>query len=663
LTLLVAALVTLVAGGVLALMATRWPAVASVLGVGSAIAGCALGEAHAITVLHDGATGALALRWEIPYGLLRIQTDALSAFFLVPLFGLGALAALYGGGYMRAYAPRKALGPAWLAYNALLASMVLVLVARQALLFLVAWESMVLFSYVCVTFDYEDREVARAGWVYLIASHVGTAALLALFLLYGRQAHGFDFVAMRDASPSRGMSTLLAALALLGFGVKAGFVPLHVWLPEAHAAAPSHVSALMSGVLVNMGLYGVLRTLVLLGTPPGWMGPALMGIGLAGAMFGIVLASYQRDVKRVLAYSTIENLGLITLALGVAMWGWASGRPQVAALAVAGALLHVWNHTMMKGLLFLGAGSVLHGAGTKDLERLGGVMKRMPRTGSLLVLGSVAIAGLPPLNGFVSEWLLYLALMILTVSSTAGVSVLSMLIVGGVSLVGALAGLAFVRTVGTALLGQPRSEHAENAHESPATMVAPMTVLALGCVGVGLMPQQVLASVGPVADRILGGPNVLSAAGAPLGALAGVNAIVWGAVIAGVALASWMYRRRTVASDGTWGCGYAMPTARIQYTARSFSETLSEHLLPAPLRPRVSAPAPPALFPAPGAFASDCADPMTRGLYEPFLERWADRFARLRWMQQGLLHVYLLYVLVALLVGLAWSSIASWGAG
>ncbi len=292
-TLLVASFGTLVGGGLLALCGSRSAQLSSALGAVTAIVGCILGEAYALAALWTGEGGALALRWEVPYGRLRIEADALSAFFLVPIFGLGALAALYGAGYLGTSRKRRALGPAWLAFNWLLASMALVVVARQAVLFLVAWEVMSLCAYVCITLDREDSDVARAGWVYLIASHVAAAVLIALFLVFGRQAGSFDFEAFREASPTPLVTGLLATMALVGFGIKAGFVPLHVWLPEAHAAAPSHVSALMSGVLIKMGLYGVLRTLLLLRAPPPWIGPVLGVFGLAGAVTGIALASYQ----------------------------------------------------------------------------------------------------------------------------------------------------------------------------------------------------------------------------------------------------------------------------------------------------------------------------------------------------------------------------------
>ncbi|HEY8089128.1 MAG TPA: proton-conducting transporter membrane subunit, partial [Polyangiaceae bacterium] len=310
--------------------------------------------------------------------------------------------------------------------------------------------------------------------------------------------------------------------------------------------------------------------------------------------------------------------------------------------------------------MFLAAGSVLHGTGTKDLERLGGAMQRMPRTGSLMLLGALAIAGLPPLNGFVSEWLLYLALMQTGIASAGAVAVLALVVVGVVSLVGALAGLAFVRLIGVALLGQARSEQASRAHESSLWMVLPMTVLALACAAVGVFPLAVLRAMSTAADELLGGRAILAAADAPLGTLGALNAAIWCVVAAGGVAATLLVRGRHNATGATWGCGYASPTPRMQYTASAFSEAMSERLIPRSLRPRLSVSRPDGFFPGPASFTADCRDPATRGFYEPFLGRWGDRFSRLRWMQQGMLHVYLIYVLAALLLGLAWSSIASW---
>jgi formate hydrogenlyase subunit 3/multisubunit Na+/H+ antiporter MnhD subunit len=661
-TLLVAAVVILVASGLAALALSRWPAVSSAVGALGVVAGAVAGEVQAVGALAGGGSaspsGGLSLGWSVPYGAIRIAVDPLSAFFLVPVFGLSGLAAPYGMRYLLAFRAKKALGPAWFAFNLLVAAMAVVVVARQAVLFLVAWEVMSLAAFVLVAFEHEQPDVRRAGWVFLLAAHVGTAFLVALFLVLGVRAGSFDFEAMRAATPpGAGLAALLFALAFLGFGVKAGFVPLHVWLPEAHAAAPSHVSAVMSGVLIKMGIYGILRVLPLLGRPAPWWGPFLMAVGLVGALVGISLALVQRDLKRVLAYSSVENVGIITLGLGTGLWGWTSGQPAVAMLGLVGGLVHVINHTLIKGLLFLGAGSVVHGCGTRDMERLGGVMKRMPLTGPLLLLGAVALSALPPMNVFVSEWLVYLGLIQGAMTGTGAQVVVALLAVGAVSLVGGLAVLCFVRLVGIVLLGEPRSDHARHAHESPASMTAPMALLGLAGIAVGVVPLALVTPAARVAAELLGTEIPWTAPVSTIGVLDAALLIVIGAC----ALA-WriLQRRRTIGSESTWGCGYAGAAPRAQYTASSFAELVAGRLLPVGFRPRASVRPPAAIFPGASSLSSEYADPVTRGVYEPFLARWGDRFARLRWVQQGMLHVYIAYVLVAALGALAWTSMRAW---
>jgi formate hydrogenlyase subunit 3/multisubunit Na+/H+ antiporter MnhD subunit len=649
------ALAIVLGGGVAALLLSPWPRAASAAAVLGVVAGAVPGEAYAARVLARGGDEAVRLSWSVPHGELHLAVDPLSAFFLVPVFGFAAIAAVFG----RAYLAGASRGTTWLAFNVLVASMAVVVAARQAVLFLVAWEIMSLAAFVLVTTDHEHEEVRRAGWIYLVATHVGTACLVAMFLLVASGAKSFDFDAMR-AAQATATPGLVFALLLVGFGVKAGVVPFHVWLPQAHAAAPSHVSALMSGVLVKMGLYGLLRMLLVVGRPAPWCGPLLVGVGLAGALFGVSVAIHQRDLKRVLAYSSVENMGLIVLGAGLGVWGSTSGKPHVAMLGMTGALLHVWNHTLMKGLMFLGSGSVLHGAGTKDMEHLGGLLKRMPRTGTAMVVGAIAIAGLPPLNGFVSEWLLYLGLIDGALATAGATSVAILMTAGILAFVGGLAVLCFVRLVGIVLLGEPRRDAARSAHESPAAMTTPLVVLALLCAAVALSPRLVGVAVGRPLAQLLGPEIAEAASDAPLSDIGVLNAVL--SVILGAGAIAWraLGRRRPEAESATWACGYARPTPRMQYTARSFAELMSERLLPKRLRARVSVVAPTALFPQTGSLSSETSDPLTRDVYEPLVARWSDRIARLRWLQQGKLHVYLVYILVAVLGGLAWLSLRAW---
>jgi formate hydrogenlyase subunit 3/multisubunit Na+/H+ antiporter MnhD subunit len=656
-SLLVVALALLLGSAVAAVILARVERTAGVVGAVGGVAGCAVGLVPTVGVLLGGDLPSLRAAWDVPYGTIALDIDPLSAFFLVPLFLLGGLAAVYGRDYLRAYRGKKLLALPTALLNVFIASMAVVVVSRSGVLFLVAWEVMTLASYLLVTFEHEEAEVRRAGWVYLLAAHAGVACLILLFLLFGRHTGSLEFEAFRmSVPPSPSLAAALFALAAIGFGIKAGFVPVHGWLPEAHAAAPSHVSALMSGVLIKIGLYGFLRVLTLLPGAP-WWGPLLMMLGIVGALLGIGLALYQRDLKRVLAYSSIENIGVVLLGIGIGYWGISRGDPRLATLGFYGGLLHLWNHALMKALMFFSAGSILHGTGSKDLERLGGLMKAMPRTATAMMVGAVAISALPPLNGFLGEWLIYLGLI---GGGIAPQGVAALFVVGALALAGGLTALCFVRLAGVALLGVPRSTQAAEAHESSLWMVGPIWLLASSCVAIALFPAPVLTMMSPVAAQLLGAQLLM--AELPRSALATLGACnvgLW-TVLVMLGMGLLVSHRGRAASDATWGCGYAAPTARMQYTARSFSELLAERLLPAVLRARVTQAVPQGIFPAAGGYATECVDPLTRGVYEPLFDRWGSRFSRLRWLQQGLLHVYLVYILAVIVLGLAWTALRSW---
>ncbi len=683
----------LIAGtGVLALILFRAPRLSTSIAIVGAVAGSAVGLFAAVSTLRFGFTAQLSAPWVVPGGGLVVGVDPLSAFFLAPLFVVGALSAVYGRSYL---GPLPAQGAE---FNLLLATMTLVLIARHGLLFLVAWEAMTLLAFLLITFDHGEAEVRRAGWTYLIASHIGVMAMVALFLALAARAGGsLDFTSITEAWRTHtfgAAGTLL--LALVGFGTKAGVVGFHVWLPEAHAAAPSHVSALMSAVLIKLGLYGLLRTTLFV-SPGAWFGVLLMILGVVGALLGITLALAQRDLKRVLAYSSVENIGIILLGLGLGFWARARGHGPLAALAFGGALLHIWNHAAMKGLMFLGAGSVLHGTGTKDVERLGGLLRRMRWTGRAMILGSVAMAGLPPLNGFTGEWLLYRALTEVGISERTPSNLLAMAAAAALALAGGLAALCFVRLVGIVLLGTPRGDGAAHAHESPAPMTASIWILCGACVvGAISAPALVSAQASVLAElRVAGGPDV-AAASSHLAPLALVNLVL----LLAIALATVLVTRRVgnARLTETWGCGYAAPAPRAQYSARGFSEFVTRRALPRwlraqvclrPLEPPPQGTArgaafgrpirlepPPqgtargaafgrpirleGVFPAATVFASDVADPLTRKVYEPLLVRTGDHFARLRFLQQGNLNIYLLYLLAAVIGGLTWVAVRDW---
>lgn len=646
----------LLGSGALAGALGRRAALAASIASFGAAASATVGLAGAVWALATGATGEVALSWSVPGGALVLGVDPLSAVFLVPVFAIGGLGALFG----RAYLGARPMPAAQ--FSLLVAATALILLARHALPFLFAWELMTLLSFALITLEHGEAEVRRAGWIYLIAAHVSVLALFGLFVALGASAGGaLDFASATAAA--RGSSTPAAplaavfALALVGFGLKAGVVGLHVWLPEAHAAAPSHVSAFMSAVTVKVGIYGLLRTALLVPPPPA-LGVVFMVLGAAGALVGVALALGQRDLKRVLAYSTVENLGLILLGVGLGLWAGARGDVRLAAFGLGGALLHVWNHAAAKGLLFFSAGSVVHGTGTRDLERLGGLLGRMPWTARAMLLGAVAIAGLPPLNGLAGEWLLYRGFASVGSVGPANSNLAGMCAAAALALTGGLAVLCFARLVGVALLGTPRHADAAAAHEGPPLLRAPMAALAVLCVGAALLSPALVRSLTPALGQLCGATSAdVAAVAASLEPLA--SASLWLLAVAGAATAVLARRARGAPRTETWGCGYAAPTPRMQYTAASFSEYVVTRALPNWLRPRPRLAAPQGLFPKAARLELEHGDPLTSGAYEPFLSGLARRFGRARVLQQGSLHAYLVYILVALVIGLAWASFRS----
>jgi formate hydrogenlyase subunit 3/multisubunit Na+/H+ antiporter MnhD subunit len=514
---------------------------------------------------------------------------------------------------------------------------------------------MSLCAYVLVSFDYERAEVQRAGWIYLIASHAGTAALIALFVLIGDSLGGERGAALGSA----GAGTLLG-LALLGFGVKAGVVPLHVWLPEAHAVAPSHVSALMSGAMVKLGYYGLLRVALLVSPVPQEFGLSLAALGLAGAVVGIALSLSQRDLKRALAHSSVENLGIIGLGLGLGLASHSRGDGVLALFGIAAGLFHVWNHAAMKGLMFFAAGGVQHGAGTRDLERLGGLSQRMPRAALLFAVGALALAALPPLNAFASEWLLYLGLLHAVTSPAAPGAVVAALALALVALVGALAAAGFVRLFGIAFLGQARSDSAAHAHDVGGGMLGAMAGLAAVCVAIGAAPWLALRAIAaPLGELMAVEPSDFALAPAvdalrPLSALA--LALWLGAALVASALAARL-RRAAREREETWACGYAAPRATMQYSALSFAQPFASGVLLRAFAPRARRPAAEGVCPRPESLRVDYGDPLVSRVYEPLFARASSSLARLRLLQQGNAHLYVAYIMVAVVAALAWASL------
>jgi hydrogenase-4 component B len=607
-------------------------------------AGCAVAAVPAVRVLGGWSAADIRLSIPAPSGPWVFGLDRLSAAFLLVILGPGLASALYGLRALGGAQDRRGVATARALFAIELGALALVVLARAVVPFLVAWEVMAVLAYFLVTFDNERAEVRRAGWVYLVATHVGTLALIALFASWASVGGGlsFDALAGRAGSlPARG--ALVLCLALFGFGLKAGLVPLHFWLPDAHASAPSHVSALMSGVVIKMGIYGLIRVISLIGAPPAWWGWLVLVSGVLSGVLGVLWALAQHDLKRLLAYHSVENIGIILIGLGTGALGVAYGVPLVAVLGFAGAVLHTVNHALFKSLLFLGAGATAHATGTRMMDRLGGLGRRMPLTWVSFLIGSIAIVGLPPLNGFVSEWVVYLGLLH---GGTSGGSIRLVLFgVAGLAIIGGLALACFAKVCGIVFLGVPRSDAALRGHEVSAGMLGPMFGLAGACAFIGLAPG---LAVGPA--LVVGGSIArmsLPASGSDI--LAGsVRLGLWSlalVVLLAFGTMAWagVRRRRPIARAETWGCGYALQNARMQYTASSFAAPLLAAYGPLAGVDETH-------DPGGGAFHSHASELVLDRAIVPAWTAMRRLLGRLRPLQHGRLWVYLLYVISILLL-------------
>jgi len=629
----------------------------------------AAGERIALTLLAAGAasgvTGAvgallspttqpgLALAWSVPGGAFRLHIDALSAMFLLQIFVLSLLGAIYGLEYWRQVDHPENGRKLRFFYGLVTAAMALLVAARNAVLFLVSWEVMALAAFLILTTEDDRKEVREAGYIYLVAMRIGTLCLLAMFAAFFALRGSWEISGPLDArSP---WATAIFGLALVGFGLKAGVMPLHVWLPGAHANAPSHVSALMSGVLIKTGIYGLVRITSLFPVPPLWWGETLLGLGIVSGVLGVAFAIGQHDIKRLLAYHSVENIGIICIGLGLALVGRALGRGELVALGIAGGLLHVWNHGIFKALLFLSAGSVVHATGTRELDRLGGLLRRMPYTALGFLIGAVAICGLPPLNGFISELLIYVGLLRAATTPLGVIGLAAALSVAALALIGALAVACFVKVFGTVFLGEARSEVVAQAHEAGWGMTAPMVVLVAACAVIGLGSPLVASTLDQAAAAWA--PDLASTL-APTTSLAPLltTTILCG-VLVGLLLAvgGWLVvrTRRASALVSTWDCGFAAPTVRMQYTSSSFAEGLVGMFAWA-LRPQVHRPAVRGLFPHPEPLTTHVPDTVLDGLLLPAGRAAGNGLRWFRWLQQGSIHAYLAYILATLVWLLLW---------
>ena len=657
----------LLASSVLAVAAHRWRlASRSVYGVSFVISLIALAGAlvHLVTAPSAAATATLPLG--LPWLGAQFRADALAAFFLIVVNLGGVTASLYGFGYGR---HEQSPGRVLPLYPAFLGGMNLVVLADDAFTFLLSWEFMSLTSWALVMAHHRVKDNVHAGYVYLVMASFGTLALLLAFGLLAGTEGNYAFAAMRGAQESPTIGALVVLLVLLGAGSKAGLVPLHVWLPLAHPAAPSHVSALLSGVMTKVAVYACVRVLFdLLGEPASWQSLIVLSLGGATAALGVLYALMQHDLKRLLAYHTVENIGIIFIGLGLALAFEANGLTSASALALTAALFHVLNHSIFKNLLFLGAGAVLGATGERDMERLGGLIHRMPLTAFVFLVGSAAISALPPFNGFVSEWLTFQAILLSPALPQWLLKFLVPAIGALLALSAALAAACFVKAFGVTFLGRPRTQVARDAAETDRWSLAAMFALAALCLVAGIVPGQFLDALAPVTQALVGAHMPLQEERAWLTIVpiaesrSSYSGLLLFTIIALAAwITTWVIHRWASAATRRappWDCGFPDPSPLTQYTAGSFSQPIRRVFGSVVFRARETVELPPPGDARPARFAVRLRDVPWDLLYVPVARAVnfaADHLDKVQFMT---IRAYLTLVFGALVVLLA--VLAAW---
>lgn len=630
-----AALLLLGAGVLLPLLWQRSWRVAHAIGSGSAIMAALIGIAAAGTVMRSPAR-VVDFWFDFPVlGAWSMRVDAVTGIFLLVTFVVSGTAAVFATGYLRSYVTGRLALWLWPCFNLMVAAIVMVLIANSVLFFLLAWEALTLATFVLVIMEHEKLESRKAAWLYLLASHVGTAFLIAFFAL---NVESPTLLSVRATAPS-----WLVVLPLIGFGIKAGMVPVHVWLPEAHPAAPSHVSAVMSGAMVALGIYGLFRVLGSV-APSHTLGTVVILLGAVTAVLGAIQAVAARRIKRLLAYSTVENSGIMLLGMGAAVLAGATGHRDIAFVASVAVLVHVIAHGAFKAALFLGAGTVQHATGTGEFDSLTGLSARLPHTAAVLLVASVTAAAAPPFAAFVSEFLLYLAaIRLLTVAPPDSAWVAIVLLVS-LALSGACAAAAYVKLYGVPFLGRT-SESAGHGNEEWLGARIALWLLGAACVLLGVLPWLLVAPAEHALQQIAGYRPDAAVLRDPVDWLERINLLLVLVFIATSALLALGRRRFGVRRTRTWNCGFTAATARAQYTGTSLVDPLVRVFQPGgALIPGVSVASPGTSLPG--------HDPFMRSVYRPLSYMIGMGAAKVRRIQHGRLHWYLLYIFAALALAL-----------
>ncbi len=591
------------------------------------------------------------------FGKINFVIDSLSAFFILIILMMGFLALIYSKGYLKPYIQKgKSVVSHYIFFFMLILSMLGVVTCQNALFFLVIWEIMSLSSFFLVIFENEEKEVLKAGVKYLIFMHISVLFLIIPFAILSIKAGSYDFNAFAPIlKENTGLANIIFMLFFTGFGIKAGFVPLHNWLPDAHPIAPSHISAIMSGVMIKTGIYGILRILSLIGTPSKFIAYFVLIISVISAIYGILYALIQSDIKKMLAYSSIENIGIIGIGIGVGMLGLMHGQPIVAFLGFIGAIFHILNHSIFKNLLFFGAGAVYLKNHTKNMELLGGLIKKMPATGALFLIGAAAICALPPFNGFIGEFLIYFGILKgLSISSFFNFLIL-IFAISGLAFVGTMALICFTKAFSITFLGHSRSEKAESIQNDVSkTMTIPMGILAVLALLIGLFPEVMFEILIMPVETLM-----------DLSAITGVEEFI--GILQIIALSAFMvfsiillleylikFSNKKVEKTSTWGCGYHKELKRAQYTASSYAGPFLSMLKPL-FKKVYDVERPKKLFPKSAHFSLKIEDIEEAYVINPLLkfdEWFLSKFEKL---QNGNLQDYLKYGLVFLIISIAGS--------
>lgn len=651
------AIILIFLGGIIAFLTGRNKIFSAWAGSLSCISGSAVAAWVSLVTLFSGVDNGTFLL-NLPLGAATLKLDVVSAFFALPVVLIASLSAWYSAAVSRH--EKLDVGSAWFFFNLLVASMLLLLCSANAVVFLMAWEIMSVAAFFLIIHRDEIATTRIAGWRFLVASHIGTAGLFLLFIMLASGAGSLEFSEFYSANLDTSAASAIFFLALFGFGVKVGLFPLHVWLPDSYTFADAHVSAILSAAMSKMGFYGLIRVLMFLRVYSESWGWVLLLSGLFTGLFALITGLAQLDLKRVIAYSSMENAGIILMALGAAVLAVVWKQPLIAFLAFTGALLHIFNHSVCKGLLFFGAGAIFWGMGTRKLELMGGLAKKMPFTAIAFGLASAAIAGLPPFNSFVSEFVIFLAGLKAATTGNTPALLVAAIILAGLALIGGLAAACFARTFGLVFLGASRHEKSHEPQEVSGPVKLPMIFLLIVLLVSPMVAPWFAGSVASVVTAIAAPAGMTFASGeevkylmSPLQMVAGFSFCLLILAVGSWQIRTRFFNRGDVDDRLTWDCGYALPDARMQYTSSSFAQPITE-MFSAIVRPFRHGEKVAGLFPEHASFRTDSPDSILRYLFVPLFGLIDRILLPLRAMQHGRLHLYICYIAVTLLSLLIW---------